>query len=457
MRPLVALVIFIAALNTISSLPYYRSVHDSPPSSLSSGRATKTQIKIQQLISNYLSPHDLHPAEAIAESNDDLLDLLKSLIEKNRMALNATGNYLFNLFDKKYGIDDELHKVYRQISDIFHTFSDQDDLSGVDSYIITDPLRKAIKKISKTIFFIKNYVAQRIIKENHIDISDCPMNDLVNAPDGFEPLFKVFKYFDLQSQCVYFKVTKDNDTVKNIYRDFFEVTNKLYNTDTLSDEEDREKWERSMSFFIKQVRSLNLSEANKNAVEVLTNAFTQTIFNEKLSFIQKLRVFKSIGTLLYSRLRGKSVMVTLWRYKKTHIFVTTLYPIAVKMGLKQYISALEARKNIKLSSNTRSLLRNIYPSFGKVLDYITSFISNSSKTVAPRYTAAQRNPLQPLHNNRAKEYIRVPQNLPAKYSELAILQFLLSHKKNVANMKWSVPQKILPLTKQRVHRKRLLI
>jgi len=95
-----------------------------------------------------------------------------------------------------------------------------------------------------------------------------------------------------------FKVTKDNDTVKNIFKGFIEVTNKLYYTDTLSNEEDREKWERSMSLF-----------------------------------------------------------------------------------------------------------------------------ENSSKTVASRYTAAQRNPLQPLHNNRAKEYIRVPHNLTVKYPKMETLQF----------------------------------
>ena len=323
-------------------------------------------------------------------AKQDLQDILNQLVGILTQTLSATSDYIYHSLEKKYGIDDEWTQTFQHIADIFHIGA---NLSKVDSYRIDDGVRDGIKQVAEKVQYILSYLFNRVLKEKNIDISDCKMpNRNVNAPDGWQPIFVVMKFFQGRYDCIYSKRFEHDKTMtdieRNTYRIFFDIVMKLYETDTLINEEDKDKLKTSMKYFLQQVRKLNFSKAIDNAVEDLTNIFVKVLCGEQLSLWDKYLAVKSSITIYVAQLRGNNVIFSLITNRRTLLFMSSLYPIALKIGLKEYVKGLRNNSDKTLSPKSLSILTNIFPLVKGLSSYILNYIRNAVKKL-PRYKIIQ--------------------------------------------------------------------
>ena len=143
-----------------------------------------------------------------------------------------------------------------------------------------------------------------------------------------------------------------------------------------------------MKYFLQQVRKLNFSKAIDNAVEDLTNIFVKVLCGEQLSLWDKYLAVKSSITIYVAQLRGNNVIFSLINNRRTLLFMSSLYPIALKIGLKEYVKGLRNNSDKILSPNSRSILTNIFPLVKGLSSNILNYVRNAFKKL-PRYMIIQ--------------------------------------------------------------------
>ena len=323
-------------------------------------------------------------------AKQDLNDILNQFFGIATQILSATRDYINRALERKYGIDDEATKTFQDLADIFNISV---NLNKVSSYHINDSVRDSIEQGVKIYKHIFSYFLNRVLKENNINISNCKVpNSNVSAPDGWHPFFVVLKFFQGRFACIYSKRFEHDKTItdieRNIYRKFFDIVMKLYETDTLINEEDKDALKTSMKYFLQQVRKLNFSRAINNAVEDLTNIFVKVLCGEQLSLRDKYLAVKSSITISIAQLRGNNDIFSLINNRRTRLFMSSLYPIAFKIGLKEYVKYLRNNSDKPISPNSRSFLKNISPLVKGLFINILNYVRYATKKL-PRYMIIQ--------------------------------------------------------------------
>ncbi len=362
----------------------------------------------------------------------DVNNLYQELIEVGSKFLNSVGDYIYNHYDKKYGIDDELHKVVQGIADIFHSAA---GFTKVDSSIIDFKVKEGITKGSFILERIFSYLYGRVIKEKKFDVSDCKQADAtVDAPDGWAPLFQVLKFYQQNFTCLFFKKAERDNSLTiaelNMFKNFFDLVIKLYETEHLVADVDKLNLRKSLDYFMEAVHKLNLSRTYKNDVKTLINVFFKVLTGEQLTFIDKALALKSFFTLYIAQFKGISVFRTLLFHRHTSVFMTSLSPIAMKVGLREYVNSLKQRKHINLSSNTRMILNQLLP---MLKNLINSILQNLSKFVGmqPKYFSGMQlrrkvGTKQKLHENNNRR-VSISQHTPDFVTAAVILQLMITN------------------------------
>ena len=97
---------------------------------------------------------------------------------------------------------------------------------------------------------------------------------------------------------------------------------------------------------------------------------------------------KSSITIYVAQLRGNNVIFSLINNRRTLLFMSSLYPIALKIGLKEYVKGLRNNSDKILSPNSRSILTNIFPLVKGLSSNILNYVRNAFKKL-PRYMIIQ--------------------------------------------------------------------
>ncbi len=362
----------------------------------------------------------------------DIKNLYQKLVGVGSKILSSVGDYLYDYFSKKYGIDDELHKVVRGIADIFRISA---GLSNADSHIIDFKVKDGITNVRNILEGMFSYIYGRVIRKENFDISDCKQVDSnVVAPDGWGPLFQVLKLNQQNFTCLFFKkAERDNSLTtadKNMYKNFFDLVIKLYETKYLTADVDKTNLRKSLNYFLEQVNKLNFSLAYRNDVKMLTNTFFKLFTGEHLTVTDKASALKSFFTLfLAAQFRGISIYSNLLYNRQTAVFLTSLSPIAMKIGLREYINGLKERKHINLSSNTRMILNQLLPTLNNLMNNILQnflkFFGMQPKLISDMQLRRRVAIIQKVseHSNRRAF---VSQQRPDYVTAAAILQLMLT-------------------------------
>ncbi len=293
----------------------------------------------------------------------DVSDFYHELAGISSKILSSIGNLLYKIFDKKYGIDDEFHKVMREMANIFYIAA---SLNNADSYRVDSEVKEGVQKASRIAERILSYLYGRFIRKGTFDISDCkPASAVVDAPDGWAPPFQVLKYYQQNFTCLFFKKAERDNSLTTVeidmFKTFFDLVIKLYETEYLTADVDKTNLKKSLDYFLEQVNKLNFSQTYKNDVKTLTNIFFKVLTGELLTLTDKAFALKSFLNIYIAQLRGMYVFRNLLYNHKTAAFLRSLAPIAMKIGLREYIRNLKQRKHIDLSSNTRMILNQLLP------------------------------------------------------------------------------------------------
>ena len=215
-----------------------------------------------------------------------------------------------------------------------------------------------------------------------------------------------------------------------MYKNFFDLVIKLYETKYLTADVDKTNLRKSLNYFLEQVNKLNFSLAYRNDVKMLTNTFFKLFTGEHLTVTDKASALKSFFTLfLAAQFRGISIYSNLLYNRQTAVFLTSLSPIAMKIGLREYINGLKERKHINLSSNTRMILNQLLPTLNNLMNNILQnflkFFGMQPKLISDMQLRRRVAIIQKVseHSNRRAF---VSQQRPDYVTAAAILQLMLT-------------------------------
>ncbi len=396
----------------------------------------KEKEKIQILVQSPLSSGTLTKKQDVADLHHELTDI----VGIGSKVMNFLGNLVYRLYEKKYGIDDKLLEVLREAAEIFYIGA---GLNTVDSYRIDSNVREGIQRASLIVERILSYLNGLLIRKEKLDIRDCkPTDATVAAPDGWAPLFQVLKFNQQNVTCLFFKkAERDNSLTfaeKNMFKSFFDLVMKLYETEYLTDDADKLNLKKLLDYFLWQVNQFNMSQMYKNDVKTLTDVFFKVLTGEQLTFADKAFALKSFFTIYIAGFRGIHVYRNLLFNHHTSVFLTSLSPIAMRIGLTEYIKVLKQRKHVDLNSNTRKILNQLLPMVKNLINAIFQSILNSDGMQQKLFPNMQLKKRISTEQKVAKENSRqqfISQERPDLSTAVEILQLMLADEYN-SRIKW---------------------